>query len=224
MRLFLLRHADAVEGSPDAGRDLSPKGQRQVAELAAHRDEIVISTKAGYKGWEGPYGDWGSRKYTLASLDHLTGGRAGWNLVTSVQPAEAPNFGRPGVDKHEVRYARARGLKRAMILVPGIPLSGHVSGPGGAPQRNVNINVIEHFTRVSERISHDATDAAGNFTNAGGILPGYTDNMTRVRAVPTSTVAIVSQSAYKDGARDCIQYDEESDIGSFIIVHRRLIC
>jgi TonB-dependent receptor len=42
-------------------------------------------------------------------------------------------------------------------------------------------------------------DAAGNFTNAGGILPGYTDNMTRVRAVPTSTVAIVSQSAYKDG-------------------------
>ena len=39
------------------------------AELAAHRDEIVISTKAGYKGWEGPYGDWGSRKYTLASLD-----------------------------------------------------------------------------------------------------------------------------------------------------------
>lgn len=42
-------------------------------------------------------------------------------------------------------------------------------------------------------------DAAGNFTNAGGILPGYTDNVTQVRAVPTSTVAIVSQSAYKDG-------------------------
>ena len=39
------------------------------AELAAHRDEIIISTKAGYKGWDGPYGDWGSRKYTLASLD-----------------------------------------------------------------------------------------------------------------------------------------------------------
>jgi L-glyceraldehyde 3-phosphate reductase len=39
------------------------------AELAAHRDEIIISTKAGYKGWEGPYGDWGSRKFMLASLD-----------------------------------------------------------------------------------------------------------------------------------------------------------
>ncbi|MEQ8239935.1 MAG: L-glyceraldehyde 3-phosphate reductase [Cyclobacteriaceae bacterium] len=33
------------------------------------RDELVISTKAGYKMWEGPYGDWGSRKYMLSSLD-----------------------------------------------------------------------------------------------------------------------------------------------------------
>lgn len=33
------------------------------------RDEMVISTKAGYKMWEGPYGDWGSRKYLLSSLD-----------------------------------------------------------------------------------------------------------------------------------------------------------
>ena len=34
-----------------------------------HRDEMVISTKAGYYMWEGPYGDWGSRKYLLSSLD-----------------------------------------------------------------------------------------------------------------------------------------------------------
>ena len=34
-----------------------------------HRDELVLSTKAGYDMWEGPYGDWGSRKYLLASLD-----------------------------------------------------------------------------------------------------------------------------------------------------------
>jgi L-glyceraldehyde 3-phosphate reductase len=33
------------------------------------RDELIISTKAGYTMWEGPYGDWGSRKYLLASLD-----------------------------------------------------------------------------------------------------------------------------------------------------------
>ena len=37
--------------------------------LAAYRDELLISTKAGYFMWDGPYGDWGSRKYLLASLD-----------------------------------------------------------------------------------------------------------------------------------------------------------
>lgn len=38
-------------------------------EMGAYRDELVISTKAGYEMWDGPYGDWGSRKYLLASLD-----------------------------------------------------------------------------------------------------------------------------------------------------------
>lgn len=38
-------------------------------DFAAHRDELIISTKAGYLMWEGPYGEWGSRKYLLASLD-----------------------------------------------------------------------------------------------------------------------------------------------------------
>ena len=38
-------------------------------DLAPYRDELVISTKAGYWMWPGPYGDWGSRKYLLASLD-----------------------------------------------------------------------------------------------------------------------------------------------------------
>lgn len=37
--------------------------------LHPYRDELIISTKAGYTMWEGPYGDWGSRKYLLASLD-----------------------------------------------------------------------------------------------------------------------------------------------------------
>ena len=38
-------------------------------DLRPHRDELVISTKAGYDMWPGPYGEWGSRKYLLASLD-----------------------------------------------------------------------------------------------------------------------------------------------------------
>ena len=38
-------------------------------ELAGHRDELIISSKAGYLMWPGPYGEWGSRKYLVASLD-----------------------------------------------------------------------------------------------------------------------------------------------------------
>ena len=39
------------------------------ADFKAYRDEMIISTKAGYYMWEGPYGDWGSKKYLVSSLD-----------------------------------------------------------------------------------------------------------------------------------------------------------
>ena len=39
------------------------------SDFAAYRDEMIISSKAGYEMWDGPYGEWGSRKYLLASLD-----------------------------------------------------------------------------------------------------------------------------------------------------------
>ena len=44
-------------------------GRMLADDLAPYRDELVISTKAGYDMWPGPYGQWGSRKYLLASLD-----------------------------------------------------------------------------------------------------------------------------------------------------------
>ncbi|TWG92431.1 L-glyceraldehyde 3-phosphate reductase [Mesorhizobium sp. J18] len=53
-----------------------PPGSAEIAfgtllrtDFAGHRDEMIISTKAGYRMWPGPYGEWGSRKYLLASLD-----------------------------------------------------------------------------------------------------------------------------------------------------------
>jgi L-glyceraldehyde 3-phosphate reductase len=44
-------------------------GRIFASDLAPYRDELIISTKAGYDMWPGPYGDWGSRKYLRASLD-----------------------------------------------------------------------------------------------------------------------------------------------------------
>ena len=55
-------------------------GQIMARDLRPHRDELVISTKAGYDMWPGPYGEWGSRKYLLASLDQSLG-RMGLDYV-----------------------------------------------------------------------------------------------------------------------------------------------
>jgi L-glyceraldehyde 3-phosphate reductase len=44
-------------------------GRLLATDLRGHRDELVVSTKAGWDMWPGPYGEWGSRKYLLASLD-----------------------------------------------------------------------------------------------------------------------------------------------------------
>jgi L-glyceraldehyde 3-phosphate reductase len=55
-------------------------GRILATDLRGHRDELVISTKAGYDMWPGPYGNWGSRKYLLASLDQSLG-RMGLDYV-----------------------------------------------------------------------------------------------------------------------------------------------
>ena len=55
-------------GPPPGSAESNLKNLLQ-SELAPHRDELIISTKAGYLMWDGPYGEWGSRKYLIASLD-----------------------------------------------------------------------------------------------------------------------------------------------------------
>ncbi|WP_328474118.1 L-glyceraldehyde 3-phosphate reductase [Actinoplanes sp. NBC_00393] len=54
---------------PPPGSAESNFGRLLATDLKAHRDEIIVSTKAGYTMWDGPYGDWGSRKYLVSSLD-----------------------------------------------------------------------------------------------------------------------------------------------------------
>src|ERR1700730_17255211 len=65
-----ITHFDLANNyGPPPGSAEENFGQILTADLAGHRDELVISTKAGYDMWPGPYGEWGSRKYVLASLD-----------------------------------------------------------------------------------------------------------------------------------------------------------
>src|SRR5271167_2544315 len=55
-------------GPPPGSAEIN-LGEILRTDLRGHRDELVISTKAGYDMWPGPYGEWGSRKYLMASLD-----------------------------------------------------------------------------------------------------------------------------------------------------------
>ncbi|GLY07434.1 L-glyceraldehyde 3-phosphate reductase [Actinoplanes sp. NBRC 101535] len=65
-----ITHFDLANNyGPPYGSAEANFGRHLAADFAAHRDELVISTKAGYDMWPGPYGNWGSRKYLTASLD-----------------------------------------------------------------------------------------------------------------------------------------------------------
>lgn len=65
-----ITHFDLANNyGPPPGSAEENFGRILASELAAHRDEIVVSTKAGYLMWPGPYGEGGSRKYLMASLD-----------------------------------------------------------------------------------------------------------------------------------------------------------
>ena len=65
-----ITHFDLANNyGPPPGSAEESFGRILASDLRAHRDELVVSTKAGYGMWPGPYGDHGSRKYLLASLD-----------------------------------------------------------------------------------------------------------------------------------------------------------
>ena len=65
-----ITHFDLANNyGPPAGSAEEMFGQMMKKDLAPYQDELIISSKAGYYMWPGPYGEWGSRKYLLASLD-----------------------------------------------------------------------------------------------------------------------------------------------------------
>ena len=65
-----ITHFDLANNyGPPYGSAEETFGRAMKLDLAPYRDELIISTKAGYDMWPGPYGNWGSRKYLLASLD-----------------------------------------------------------------------------------------------------------------------------------------------------------
>jgi L-glyceraldehyde 3-phosphate reductase len=65
-----ITHFDLANNyGPSPGSAEENFGRIMAGDLAGYRDELIVSTKAGYRMWPGPYGEWGSRKNLLASLD-----------------------------------------------------------------------------------------------------------------------------------------------------------
>ncbi len=84
-------------------------------DLAAYRDELIISSKAGYLMWPGPYGEWGSRKYLLASLDQSLR-RTGLDYV-DIFYSHRPD---PDTPLEETMGALASAVQQGKALYVGI--------------------------------------------------------------------------------------------------------
>lgn len=152
-------------GPPD-GTAESNFGRHYKDDFAAHRNELVISTKAGYYMWPGPYGEWGSRKNLLNSLDDsLT--RMGLDYVDifySHRPdPETPMEETMGALDHAVRsgkalyagissYTPAQTLEAARILKEmGTPLLIH----------QPSYSMLNRWTEEGEPNLYETLDAVG---------------------------------------------------------------
>lgn len=91
---------------PPPGAAEANFGWHYAADFRPYRDEILVSSKAGYLMWDGPYGEWGSRKSVLASLDQSLA-RTGSTTSTSSTPT-----------------ARTRRRRSRRPWVPSTPRSG----------------------------------------------------------------------------------------------------
>ncbi len=111
-----ITHLDLANNyGPPPGSAEETLGRILREDLGAHRDELVIATKAGYTMWPGPYGDLGSRKYLLASLDQSLR-RLGLDYV-DIFYSHRPD---PQTPLEETLGALAHGVRAGKALYVGI--------------------------------------------------------------------------------------------------------
>ena len=111
-----ITHFDLANNyGPPPGSAEENFGRILKSEFAGLRDELLISTKAGYLMWPGPYGEWGSRKYVLASLDQSLR-RMGLEYV-DIFYSHRPD---PDTPLEETMGALAQALRQGKALYAGI--------------------------------------------------------------------------------------------------------
>jgi L-glyceraldehyde 3-phosphate reductase len=129
-------------------------------DFAAYRDELVVSTKAGYDMWPGPYGEWGSRKYLLASLDQSLD-RLGLEYVDIFYSHRFD----PETPLEETMGALASSVAQGKALYVGISsYSAEKAAEAAAILRDLGTPLLIHqpsYSMLNRWIEHGLLDTVG---------------------------------------------------------------
>src|ERR687891_946918 len=135
-------------------------GRILASDLRAYRDELIISTKAGYDMWPGPYGDWGSRKYLLASLDQSLA-RMGLDYVDVFYSHRRD----PDTPLEETLGAVATAVQQGKALYAGISsYSGERTAEAVRILRELGTPLLIHqpsYSLLNRWIEEDLLDVLG---------------------------------------------------------------
>ena len=141
-------------------------GRILATDLGAHRDELVVSTKAGYGMWPGPYGDHGSRKYLLASLDQSLR-RLGLEYV-DVFYHHRPDPDTPleesmGAVSDAVRRGKALYAAVSNYDAPGVRRAAELLRANGTPMilHQVRYNLLDRRAETEGWLPASAESGAG---------------------------------------------------------------
>ena len=160
-----ITHFDLANNyGPEPGSAERNFGRILREELHAYRDELVISTKAGYTMWDGPYGDWGSRKYLLASL-HRSHKRMGVDYVDIFYHHRMD----PNTPLEESMMALDTAVKSGKALYAGISRYDlEHTRQAMEILKELKCPFIIHQTRYSIFDRHIETDGVKSFTAQNG--------------------------------------------------------
>jgi L-glyceraldehyde 3-phosphate reductase len=135
-------------------------GRMLAADLRPYRDELVISTKAGWDMWPGPYGDLGSRKYLLASLDQSLG-RMGLDYVDIFYSHRFD----PDTPLEETMGALASAVQQGKALYVGISsYSAAKTAEAAAILRDMGVKLLIHqpsYSMLNRWIEPELLDVVG---------------------------------------------------------------
>jgi len=195
--------------------------------LAARTERIGLVSTAS-TSYNEPYG----LARAFASLDNLSGGRAGWNLVTSASPIEAANFGATGLRPHADRYARAREFATVVTGLWNRRGGGHDGesfsvrdpldvppSPQGAPvmvqagASDVGKDLAARTADVVFSAAQTFEEAKAFYDDLKGRLAAYGRQPDDVKIMPGVAPVVAATKAEAQAKYDALQELIPDDVG-----------